>query len=78
MSLTSNQICLKNMMDDRYVYITNTSVNKKSKWYVKNRAAEKSGYGSKWSPSAFRSYLTKNRLVEWSNVWTQARLLMGQ
>lgn len=58
-------------MDDRYMHITNTSINRRSDGYVKNRDADETDCGSKWSLKAFRSYITKHRLVEWSRVWTQ-------
>ena len=40
----------------RYVHLTNFSVNKHSKKFVKNSKAEQDGQGSKWSLSALRNF----------------------
>ena len=44
----------------RYIHLTNFSVNKHSKKYVKNSKAEQDGQGSKWSISALRKYYDDN------------------
>lgn len=40
----------------RFIHLTNFSVNKHSKMFVKNKEAEEDGKGSKWSLTALRAY----------------------
>jgi hypothetical protein len=40
----------------RYMHLTNFSVNKHSKNFVKNTKEEKDGEGSKWSHTALRKH----------------------
>ena len=40
----------------RFIHLTNFSVNKHSKKFVKNSKSEKDGEGSKWSLTALRKY----------------------
>ena len=40
----------------RYIHLTNFSVNKHSKKFVKNSKAEQDGEGSKWSLSALKAF----------------------
>lgn len=68
-----NTLSTKNEMDNRYIHITNTSVNKRQANYIKNQDAERPGVGSKWSIQAFRAFVTKHRIAEWSEIWTQVR-----
>ena len=42
-------------MDDRYRHLTNYSVNKKSKQFVKNIDANDDQYGNKWSLKALKA-----------------------
>lgn len=44
----------------RFIHLTNFSVNKHSKTFVKNSKAEKDGEGSKWSLTALKKYFTDN------------------
>lgn len=46
-------------MKKRYIHLTNFSVNKHSKKFVKNSKAEQDGHGSKWSLSALRAFYAK-------------------
>lgn len=40
----------------RFIHLTNFSVNKHSKMFVKNKEADEDGQGSKWSLTALKSY----------------------
>ena len=40
----------------RFIHLTNFSVNKHSKAFVKNSKTEKDGEGSKWSHTALKKY----------------------
>lgn len=40
----------------RYIHLTNFSVNKHSKKFVKNSKAEQDGQGSKWSLTALKKW----------------------
>ena len=40
----------------RFIHLTNFSVNKHSKQFVKNSKAELDGTGSKWSITALKKY----------------------
>ena len=40
----------------RFIHLTNFSVNKHSKKFVKNSKAEQDGQGSKWSISALKKH----------------------
>lgn len=44
----------------RFIHLTNFSVNKHSKKFVKNNKAEKDGEGSKWSITALKKYYEDN------------------
>lgn len=55
----------------RYMHLTNYSVNKHSKHFIKNTGAENSGIGSKWSIRALRAYLAKEGIDDekvWANI----------
>jgi len=40
----------------RFIHLTNFSVNKHSKKFVKNKKEDKDGEGSKWSLTALKKY----------------------
>lgn len=40
----------------RFIHLTNFSVNKHSKMFIKNKEAQEDGKGSKWSLTALRAY----------------------
>lgn len=42
----------------RFIHLTNFSVNKHSKMFVKNKESEEDGKGSKWSLTALRAFYT--------------------
>lgn len=44
----------------RFIHLTNFSVNKHSKKFVKNSKAEKDGQGSKWSITALKKFYDEN------------------
>ncbi len=44
----------------RFIHLTNFSVNKHSKKFVKNSKAEKDGEGSKWSLTALKKFYDEN------------------
>jgi tubulin polyglutamylase TTLL4 len=44
----------------RFIHLTNFSVNKHSKKFVKNSKEDKDGEGSKWSLTALRKYYEAN------------------
>ncbi len=55
----------------RYMHLTNYSVNKHSKHFVRNTDAGESGIGSKWSVRALREYLAKTGIDDvkvWDNI----------
>jgi len=46
----------------RYIHLTNFSVNKHSKAFVKNEQSDEDGQGSKWSLSALRKYYDSHNI----------------
>jgi len=54
----------------RFVHLTNYSVNKHSKNFVKNTDAEEDGTGSKWSVRALRNHLSEQG-VDDEKIWEE-------
>jgi len=54
----------------KYIHLTNYSVNKHSKNFVKNTDAGEDGIGSKWSVRALRSYLSE-RGIDDNKIWAE-------
>jgi len=59
-----------NMKDNRYVHLTNYSINKRSEKFVQNNNAEEDNVGQKWSLTALNRYLEANS-VDTSQLWTR-------
>ena len=46
-------------VNNRFMHLTNYSINKKNEHFVQNESADQDNYGNKWSLSALRNYLRK-------------------
>jgi len=61
--------------DSRFVHLTNFSVHKKSKSFIKNSDADADGEGHKWSLPALRRFL-KERGIDDTKMWEDTNALI--
>eukprot|EP01004_Peranema_trichophorum_P011128 NODE_998_length_2193_cov_39.142029_g852_i0.p1 GENE.NODE_998_length_2193_cov_39.142029_g852_i0~~NODE_998_length_2193_cov_39.142029_g852_i0.p1 ORF type:complete len:651 (-),score=107.31 NODE_998_length_2193_cov_39.142029_g852_i0:239-2098(-) len=57
-------------LKERFMHLTNYSVNKKSENFLKNTDADVDDVGSKWSITALQRYFIANNLP-WDRVWSE-------
>lgn len=65
----------KKKLKNRFCHLTNFSVNKKNKAFIKNQKPEDDDFGSKWSHVALRRYF-KEQGIDDTEMWLRIRDLL--
>lgn len=65
----------KKKLGNRFVHLTNYSVNRKAQNFVHNDNAEEDGVGSKWSIQALRRYFKQNNIND-APLWPRVKDLI--